>query len=227
MERSRSALFSSLRRYAQSRTLAIAGVLIATALVGVPPLEAAAATPYGVNLVKNAGAESGLGQWETFPSGDFRTQTYGPSGLGFPSQSTASSMGGGAQFFYAGPYDDAYGTCGDASQAWTLKGIGPAIDSGHVKVTLKGYAGTNGAADLNAHLDLYFRNSENHSVSSNGITKTASSTNEQYQRISASTTLSKHTRILRVHLWADGDATVSSGDCQAFWDNISVVLKRV
>ena len=206
--------------------LAIAGVLIATALVAIPPLAVAAATPYGVNLVQNGGAESGLGHWETFPSGDFRTHKYGASGLGFPSKGTARSIGGGTHFFYAGPYDSAFGTCGDANQAWTLKGIGSAIDGGHVKVTLKGYAGTNGAADLNAHLDLYFRDAENHPVSSNGITRTASSTNEQYQRISVSKTLSADTRILRVHLWADGDATVSSGDCQAFWDNISVVLKH-
>jgi hypothetical protein len=210
----------------RSRTLAIAGVLITAALVAASPLAAAAATPTGVNLVQNAGAESGLGHWETFPSGDFRTHKYGASGLGFPSRRTARNIGGGTHFFYAGPYDEAFGTCGDANQAWTLKGIGSAIDSGHVKVTLKGYAGTNGAADINAHLDLYFRDAENHPVSSNGITRTASSTNEQYQRISVSRTLPTDTRILRVHLWADGDATVTSGDCQAFWDNVSVVLKH-
>jgi hypothetical protein len=203
----------------------MAGVLMATALVTITPLKVAAATPYGTNLVQNGGAQSGLLHWETFPSGDFRTHAYGASGLGFPSKSTATSIGGGTRFFYAGPYDTAFGTCGDANQAWTLKGLGAAIDSGHVKVTLKGYAGTNGAADLNAHLDLHFRNSQNHSVASNGITRTVAGTNEQYQRISASKILPKGTRILRVHLWADGAATASSGDCQAFWDNISVVVK--
>jgi hypothetical protein len=220
-------LSTAFRSVAHRGTLAIAAVLIAAALVTIIPLEVAAATPYGLNLVQNAGAENGLRHWETFPSGDFRTHAYGPSGLGFPSKSTARGIGGGTRFFYAGPYDNAYGTCGDANQAWTLKGIGGAIDGGHVKVTLKGYAGTNGAADLAAHLDLYFRDSQNHSVASNGITRTVSATNEQYQRISASKVLPKRTRILRVHLWADGDATTSSGDCQAFWDNISVVVKPV
>jgi hypothetical protein len=76
-------------------------------------------------------------------------------------------------------------------------------------------------------VDLYFRNASNHTVASNGITKTATGTNEAYQRFSVSKVLSKHTRILRLHLWADGDGTVSSGDCQAFWDNLSVVLKHV
>jgi len=227
MPRSSLGLSTSFRSYAHRGTLAIAGVLMATTLVAITPLEVAAATPYGVNLVQNAGAENGLRHWETFPSGDFRTHTYGTSGLGFPSKSTARSIGGGTHFFYAGPYDTPFGTCGDANQAWTLKGIGAAIDSGHVKVTLKGYAGTNGAADLDAHLDLYFRDSQNHSVASNGITRTVAGTNEQYQPIRASRVLPKKTRILRVHLWADGAATVSSADCQAFWDNISVVVKPV
>jgi hypothetical protein len=215
---------STFRSSAHRWTLAVAGVLIATALVTITPLEAAAATPYGVDLVRNGGAESGLRHWETFPSGDFRTHTYGSAGFGFPSKSTAHQIGGGTHFFYAGPYDGAFGTCGDASQAWTLKGIGGAIDGGRVKVTLKGYAGTNGAADLHAHLDLYFRNAQNHSVAVNGITRTASGTSEQYQRMKASKVLPRKTRILRVHLWADGDATVTSGDCQAFWDNVSVVV---
>ncbi len=51
----------------------------------------------------------------------------------------------------------------------------------------------------------------------NGITKVASSTNEQYKHIKASKVLSKHTRILDVHLWADGD-DLSSTNCQTFWD---------
>jgi hypothetical protein len=202
-------------------------LLVATGLVAMTPFSAAAATPYGTNLVKNPGAENGINHWDTFPSGDFRTHRYGASGLGFPSKATRNAIGGGTYFFYAGPYDNGYGTCGDAQQEWTLTGIGPAIDSGHVKATLKGYAGTNGAADLNAHVDLYFRTANNHSVSSNGITKKATSTNELYKHINVSKVLSAHTRILRLHLWADGDATISSGDCQAFWDKLSVVLTHI
>ena len=209
---------SSVRR---ARTLALTGLLAATALVALPPL-AASATSYGVNLVKNGGAENGTSGWETFlnPS----SHKYGSSGLGFPSKTTSNQIGGGSRFFYAGPLDTGLQECGDLQQQWTLSGIGSEIDKGHVKVRLRGYAGTNGAADLNAHLDLYFRDSQNHQVASNGITKTATSTNEHYVRYDVTKTLSKHTRILRIHLWADGDATISSGDCQAFWDNLSVVL---
>ncbi len=220
----RSGLFTSQRRLVPNWGLAMAGVMLATGLVAMTPLTvAASSTPYNTNLVKNSKAESGVTHWDTFPDGSFGTVKYGVSGLGYPSTYTASQMGGGKHFFWAGPYDSVYSGCGDAHQQILLTGIGSSIDSGNVKVKLSGYAGTNGAASLNAHLDVYFRNAQNHSVASNGITKVASSTNEQYKHIKASKVLSKHTRILDVHLWADGD-DISSTNCQAFWDNISVSL---
>jgi len=204
------------------RLLGLTGLLAAAAMVALPPLGVAAATPFGSNLVKNGGAESGLSGWDT--AYNAQTHAYGKSGFGFPSKATATKIGGSAHFFYAGLYDTVQSNCGDFQQQWTLKGIGSLVDSGHVKVRLRGYAGTNAAADLNAHLDLNFRDSANHQVASNGITKTASGTNEAYVKFDVTKTLSKHTRILRIHLWADGDATITSGDCQAFWDNLSVVL---
>jgi hypothetical protein len=223
-----SSVLATLPRHpARGRRLGLYGVLIATLAMAVSPLQVAAATPYDTNLVKNGGAQHGLNNWDTFPDGDFRTQSYGASGLGFPSQSASNAIGGGSKFFYAGPYDNAYGTCGDAQQEWTLTGIGSAIDGGHVKVVLKGYHGTSGAADLNAHTDLYFRNASNHSVAVNGITRTATNTNEQYVSINTSRKLPNHTRILRLHLWADGDATLTSGDCRTFWDKLKVTLKYV
>lgn len=217
--------FSPDRRHAPTRILALAGTLMAAALVLITPLDVAAATPYGANLVKNAGAESGLSHWDTFAN--FTTHKYGAPGFGFPSKANAQTFNGGTHFFYSGLYDNGLGTCGDASQEFHLSGIGSAIDSGHVKVFLKGRAGTNGSPQITAHLDLYFRNSENHQVASNGITRSVSGTNEKMKAISASKILSRKTRILRVHLWADGDATISSGDCAAFWDKISVVIKHV
>ena len=208
------------------RGAAIVGALLTGAMLFAAPV-AATTTPYNTNLVKNGTAESGVNHWETFPPNDFQTHTYGASGFGFPSKMASQNIGGSKHFFYAGPYDNAYGTCGDASQTFTLTGLNSPIDTGHVKVRLRGYAGTNGAADINAHLDLYFRDADNHSVSSNGITKTASSTNEKYKHFDVTKVLPNHTRILRIHMWADGDATVSSSDCQAFWDNLSVVLTHV
>ena len=46
------------------------------------------------------------------------------------------------------------------------------------------------------------------------------------KRLGGSVKLPKATRILRVHMWADGDNAVGAG-CYAFWDRLSVTLKRV
>ena len=205
----------------RGRLLALAGAVALLAAVAAPPLAVSAATPYGSNLVKNGSAENGFTSWETF--GSPKTVKYGSSGLGYPSKSAANAIGGGQKFFSSGPYE--LGACGDLQQTIKLKGIGSSIDQGKVKVRFKGYAATNGAADINAHLDLYFRDAENHQVSSNGIERTASSTNEQYRSYSVTRTLPKHTRQLRVHLWADGSST-ESGDCQTAFDKISVTLIR-
>jgi len=215
------------RRQGAGRLLVAMGVVVIALLTSASPLLAAGSTPYGKNLVRNAGAQSGLTRWQTFPPADFKTHAYGKPGYGFPSKAAAKAIGGGTRFFYAGLYDDSYGTCGDAQQQWKLKGLGSAIDHGDVKVKLKGYAGTNGSPLITAHLDLYFRDAQNHTVAKNGITRAVSGTNERYQRLQGATVLPERTRILRLHLWADGDGTVSSGDCQAFWDNLSVVVKHV
>ena len=216
----------TFRRPGTGRTLALAGILVTALMASATPLVASASTPFGTDLVKNAGAQAGLQRWETFPPSDFKTHAYGPAGLGFPSKAASQAIHGGTRFFYAGLYDSSYGTCGDAAQQWKLKGIGSAIDRGHVKVKLKGYAGTNGSMLITAHVDLYFRDAQNHSVAKNGIIRAVSGTNEQYKLTKGASVLPRHTRILRLHLWADGDATVSAGDCQAFWDNLSVTLKH-
>ncbi len=203
----------------------VVGALLAAVVIGSPV--AAASTPLKRNLVKNPGAQAGISRWETFPPSDFTTHAYGPPGFGFPSKAASHAIGGSSLFFYAGLYDYGYGTCGDAQQAIRLRHLGSAVDRGHIKVTFTGYAGTNGGASITAHTDLYFRDGRNHSVSKNGFTRSFTSTNEQYERVWGSTKLPRKTRILRVHLWADGDDTTTSGDCQAFWDNIKVTLKRV
>lgn len=213
---------SGTRRRGRRVTLAVSGALMmGVLLVGALPVSAAS-TPFNTNLVKNPGAENGLTSWETFPPNDFKTHKYGPAGFGYPPKAEGQRINGGKHFFDGGIYDTTYGTCPDADQQWKLQGLGGAIDSGHVKVKLHGFAATNGAASLNAHLDLYFRDANNHSVAINGITKVASSTNEVYVTLKGSAVLPAHTRILRVHLWSDGE-----DGCQSSWDNISVVLKSV
>lgn len=188
------------------------------------PGTASAATPYGTNLVKNPGAENGLANWDQFA--DPKTRPYGKGGLGYPSTAERNRIGGGTRMFTAGAYQDAFGGCGDLQQTIRLKDIGGSVDAGRVKVRLKGWMATSGAADLTAHIDLYFRDKDNHPVAVNGITRSATTTNEIYRKVDASRTLPKKTRILRVHLWASGDGVDSGHACEVAWDKISVVLTR-
>jgi hypothetical protein len=213
------------RRRIHARTTVLAGMLLAGTLIAGMPLEVAASTGYGTNLVKNGGAESGLTHWDTFLN--FKTHKYGASGSGYPSTHASNNIGGGTRFFTSGQYDDANGACPEAEQTILLTGIGSAIDNGHVKVHLSVYAGTNGASDINAHVRLLFRTSGSpHSVSGNDFHRKASSTGEHYKHLSASKILSRHTRTLILKLQADGESTVTGG-CQAFWDKVSVKLEHV
>ena len=141
--------------------------------------------------MRRAGRTELLGN---IPPDDFQTHAYGPGGFGFPSQGAAKAIQGGTQFFYAGPFDTGYGTCGDAQQQWQLKGLGSAIDSGQVKVNLKGYAGTNGSPLIMAHVDLYFRDPQNHSVARDGITRSVSGSNEEYMQTKGVAVLPSKTR---------------------------------
>ncbi len=214
----------SLRRHLPARVTGIAGVLFAATLLAAGPLQAASPTQYGVNLVKNGGAENRLNSWDPFLA--FKTHKYGAAGFGLPSKHASNQIGGGTRFFLSGEFDNAYSQCPEADQTVKLTGIGSAIDHGHVKVYLSAYAGTDGAADIHAHVDLYFRNGNNHSVSGSDFHKQAVSTNEKYKHLTASKVLAPGTRTLRVRLSADGDSTLA-GDCYAFWDKVSVKLKHV
>lgn len=221
----RTGLSTSLGRRVHARTTAITGLLLAGAMVAGMPLQVAASTSYGVNLVKNGGAEDRLNHWDPFLA--FKTHKYGSPGFGYPSKSTSNDIGGGSRFFTSGDYDTAFNECPEAEQTILLSGIGSAIDHGHVKVTLSAYAGTNGAADIHAHVRVLFRTSGSpHDVDGSDFHKQASSTSEHYRHLTASRILSKHTRTLILKLQADGDSTVTGG-CQAFWDKISIKLTYV
>lgn len=203
----------------------IAGLLLSSA-----PAGAASPTPYATNLLSNPGAQAGpassdgqtpvvIPGWDDTFAG-MTVVRYGTSG--FPSVHTGNQIGGGTKFFSSGPYDNGLGTCGDTDQAIVLKGRGTAIDTGHIKATLSGRVAASGPAV--AHLDLYFRNSDNHGVAVNGITRHVSSTGGQFALLGGSKVLPKHTRILRIHIWASG---VSSGYCKAFFDKLSVKITHV
>jgi hypothetical protein len=215
---------TSLRHRFPVQLASLAGVLLAGALVAATPLQAAASTSYGVNLVQNPGAESGLNHWDAFLA--FKTHKYGPSGQGLPSTHTGNQISGGTRFFYAGDYDNAFSQCPELDQTILLTGIGSAIDTGHVRVSLSAYAGTDAAAQITAHVRLEFRTAGSpHSVAGNDFVKQATSTAEHYKHLTASKILTKHTRTLILKLYADGADT--TGGCYAFWDNISVQLTHV
>jgi hypothetical protein len=202
------------------RHLAILAAAAATVLALAPAAASAASTPFGVNLVKNASFEHGLSGWETFETPVVRR--YSPATGGFPSPAQSARIGGGAHFLYLGA-NDVTG-CPDVRQSLFLKGIAGAIDSGHVKVQLRGSVATQGGASFNAHFDLYFRTANNHGVSSNGITRSVSQSNQQYVSFKITKKLVPGTRLLGLHLWADGDDPSTTGDCPAFYDKLSVVL---
>jgi hypothetical protein len=207
----------------------IAGSAMALAVIVAGALPASASTtPYNTNLVKNPGAESALANppWDTFPTGEFLTHKYGPSGFGFPPKSEGQRINGGKRFFDGGAYDSTFGTCPDAHQHIFPSGLGSAIDSGHVKIKFRGYAATNGAANLTANLDVGFYDAHHHSDGFNpqGIYRHVTGTNETYVKLKGSAILPKHTRELDVHLWTGPD---TEDGCQSSWDNISVVLVHV
>lgn len=206
-----------------ARRLALTG-LLAAMVVALLPSTAAAATPYGTNLVKNPGAENGLTSWSGF--NDPATRTYGAGGQGYPSTQQRNRISGGSRMFTAGQFVPAFGACGELEQTIRLKGIGGAIDAGNVKVRLKGWMATSGAADLTANVLLLFRDAENHSVAVNGISASATTTNEVYRSVDKGRKLPTGTRILRLKLFASGSG-VDGGACEVAWDKLSVVISRV
>src|SRR4051812_6734407 len=205
----------SLRRMWRGTALAASTIALGVLLASALPV-AAASTPFGQNLVKNPGAEHGINNWDAFPDGAFTAHAYGPSGLGYPPKSEGTRINGGAHFFTSS--EDIVLGCGEARQDIALQGIGGAIDKGHVKVVLKGYAATNGAAQMTARLDLQFFNSEHHTdnIASWGIKKHATGTHETYTALQGAKVLPKHTRMVQLHLWqTPNDGSVG---CQSSWD---------
>ena len=215
---------SRSRRRGLSATLLASSAIVFAVLLSAAPA-AAATTPFNTNLVRNPGAEKALANppWDVFPDGAFVRHKYGPSGFGFPPKSEGTRIGGGV-YFFTSKTDNVFG-CGDAKQDIVLSGIGGKIDTGHVKVAIRAFAATNGAAEMTANFDVQFFNSEHHTVSSFGLQRHATSTNETYRTLQGSKVLPIHTRILQVHLYqTPSDGSVG---CQSSWDNVSVVLLHV
>jgi hypothetical protein len=193
-----------------------AALALAVAALGAAP--ASAATPFGKNLVKNSGAESGspgidVPNWEIDP--DFSVGAYG--GLDMPSKKQGKAVDGEKQLFATGPYVVNFDTCGGARQAIKLKGITSQIDSGGVSITLSAAMGTKTKEDT-AFVIVQFRDSNNHQVGSN-LSINASTKAKMVEKLKKAT-VPKKTRAINVLLQGD----LLEGTCDAFFDNVSVVL---
>jgi hypothetical protein len=194
------------------------GAAIALAVTGFGLEPAAAATPFGKNLVRNPGAEAGgtgtnVPDWEIDP--DFSVGAYG--GAGMPSKKQGKNVGGEKQLFSTGPYIINFDTCGSARQAIKLKKISGDIDSGSVSVTVSAAMGTK-TKDDTASVILQFRDGNNHQVGSNLVIN-ASTTSKMVEK-SKSKVVPRRTRAINVLL----QGSVLNATCDAFFDNVSVVL---
>ena len=213
-------------------TVSLVVAAIAIMLVAAVPVDAATATPYNSNLIKNPGAEQGgasndgnsgisIPGWEPF--GNFTVVAYGSPG-GFPTRAEGARIGGQRQFFTTGAYDRIYGQCDTANQFITIRGRNSAIDGGHVKLVLTARMGTYSTQPDTAHVTLSFRDGNNEQLttpnSGSLALKPVSRTNGTFKLVSASRVLPQKARILRVTL----SASNTQGYCDAYFDNISVKL---
>ena len=200
-------------------TMLIAAACSTSAVLATAP--ASAATAYGENLLKNPGAESGdpgasVPRWET--DTDFTVVSYGARGV--PSTKQGKAIDGGAQLFSTGPYSMNFDACGSGLQYIKIKQRNKDIDGGRVRVTLQGFLGTKATSDT-ATVTVQFRDANNHQVGSKQLTIGPVSTAGKLLEDTASRTVPEGTRILRVQLLGN---TVEQ-TCDAFFDNLSVVLE--
>ena len=141
----------------------------------------------------------------------------------FPDQNEGNRIGGGEQFFSAGLWDASLGACGDFRETIKLKGRSALIDGAHIKVRFRGWVAASGPAI--AHLDLAFRDAENHQVAINGITNTVEDTGGEFMKYQRGSVLPNRARLLNIHLWAEN--TQEDGYCEAYFDGIEVRIKYV
>jgi hypothetical protein len=200
-------------------TLLIASACIGAAVFAAAP--ASAQTAYEKNLLRNPGAESGdpgavVPRWDT--DTDFTVIPYGSSGA--PSKKQSKSIDGGKQLFSTGPYSMNFDACGTGIQYIKIKQRDKDIDNGKVKITLSGFLGTKSISD-SATVTVQFRDGNNHQVGSKLLTIGPVSTAGTLLEDFASRKVPTGTRILRVQLL--GNPVEQT--CDAFFDNLSVVLE--
>ena len=205
--------------------LGITLALAASAVLG-GVTNAATQTPFDKNLVKNPGAEAGAGtsgntpvqipNWSVY--GAFTVVRYGAAG--FPAKSESTRIGGGHKFFSCGPNSSG----GHVVQTVQLHGLQTLIDNGHVKVILKARLASYASQQDSATASVHFYN--NASGTGYLYAPAVVASDDLFISKSASRIVPPGTTFLQVELY--GVRANNGGTyCDAYFDNISVVLKQV
>lgn len=179
---------------------------------------AASTTPYGVNLLKNPGAEAGLSSWGT--QGAFEVVAYGSPG-GFPTLAEGHRIKGGHEFFSGGPVS---GSCNYAFQTVKVRDRGASIDSGHVEVDLSARIATFGHDSDRAEVVVDFGGTDGFLIlgSSSGIS--ALRTNGRFVRESLQVVMPWHARSVNVTLGVDHQ---QGPYCDGYFDRLSLTIKHI
>jgi hypothetical protein len=199
-----------LARSAGLLALGLATILASGLMTGASAMGATAPpTPYGVNLVKNPGAEKGptgedIRGWTNLGA-EVRAYCAEP---GFP----CGVDGAGDRLFHAG--------CGGLQQVIRLKGRASAIDASKVRLNVKALVGTDGPTA--AHVAIDFFDSQERNLG-NEINIGAYDSASTMLKVNDSRKLPKRTRLVRVLLYS----SLGGETCDAFYDNVSVVIKHL
>lgn len=219
---------ASVRVFARRRirlTTSVAVVAAAMAFA-VMPAVAVTTTPYNTNLVKNPGFEAGSANdgttWVAVPNWysepNSTVVAYGASG-GFPTTAEGQRISGGNQFWTSGLPNN--GVCAYAAQRILITGRNSAIDSGHIKLTVRARAGTYDSQSDTARMTVFFYNATSHVVGIFSMHKTG--TQGLLVVMSGSRVIPVGTRSFLVSI----DATNAVGYCDAYFDNIKAKLIHI
>jgi hypothetical protein len=219
---------------------AVAGLVLAAVGAARPT-----ALPAG-NLVQNPGAEIGPGValnrttvpvkgWETEvtpevthpDSSGFTQARYGTHAY-FPTRDVAAAIGGGKNFFFAGPIEGQHVAHQSfATQTIAVAGAGPDIDKGGVRACLSGYlGGPRSWPQYAIRVDLEFLDEDGSTIGKlriGPVTAAHRGSETTLLRRAAERAVPRGTRQVRVVIAAQ--STVG-GPVYGYADNIAVGLTR-
>jgi hypothetical protein len=204
--------------------------LLAVALAALALAQPAAALPFGVNLLRNAGAETG----EASPNGEtlvpiprwtgtLTVNRYGgsngpPNFWVFPPVSEAQRISGGAQFFAGGAAG------GTLSQPVDMAWASAAIDLGVVTATLSGWLGGYLSQRDPGTVEAEFFDNGSTQVGRaviGPIEPAERGNDSKFVRKTTTVAVPRRARRIRVVLTATGQ---EGGYADAYFDNLSLVL---